>query len=325
MTDTALTLALDRYDRHFPFFDGSLSLPDELDLTVLQVGEASRLRDGTHRHPRMLRSGKFSAAEVSMSSYLMAVARGMEFTAVPVFPRRLFSQTQMFVHGGTGITSPDQLAGRRVGLQSFQTTLAVLAKGDLASEYGVDLESIKWSVRQGETIDFVAGGNYDIERLPADADLAALLAAGDLDALLFSRVPECPEPGRIRRLFSDSGAESLRYYRKLGYFPIMHVLAIRNDVAAAAPELPRILMGLYEQAKIISGQYFEDPGWSQLPWGRLNWEAQANALGGTDPWPVGLKANRANLERFISYSASQGLIDRELAPEELFHPSTHQT
>jgi 4,5-dihydroxyphthalate decarboxylase len=324
MTDTGLTLALDRYDRHFPFFDGSLPVPDGLELTVLQVGEATRLRDGTHRHARMLRDGEFGAAEVSLSSYLMAIARGMPFTAIPVFPRRLFSPTQMFVNASSGITSPEQLAGRRVGLQSFQTTLAVLAKGDLAFEYGVDLASVKWMVRQGETIDFVPGGNYDIESIPADADLGALLAAGHMDALFFSRVPESPEPGRIRRLFADAGAESKRYYRKCGFFPIMHVLALRNDVADAAPELPRRLMGLYERAKIISGGYFEDPGWSQLPWGRLAWEEQTEALGG-DGWPVGLAANRANLERFISYSYSQGLIDRALAPEDLFHPSVLQT
>ena len=35
-------------------------------------------------------------------------------------------------------------------------------------------------MRQGETIDFVAGGNYDIERLPADADLAALLSGAGI-------------------------------------------------------------------------------------------------------------------------------------------------
>ena len=34
-----LTIALERYDRHFPFFDGTVTLPPGLDLKVLQVGQ----------------------------------------------------------------------------------------------------------------------------------------------------------------------------------------------------------------------------------------------------------------------------------------------
>jgi 4,5-dihydroxyphthalate decarboxylase len=49
-------------------------------------------------------------------------------------------------------------------------------------------------------------------------------------------------------------------------------------------------------------------------------ERQQTALG-ADPWPIGFGANRANLERFIGYSAGQGLIDRTLPPDALFHPS----
>ena len=46
---------------------------------------------------------------------------------------------------------------------------------------------------------------------------------------------------------------------------------------------------------------------------------------GDDPWPYGLKANRKNLEQFIGYSHDQRLIDAPIPPEQLFHPSTHDT
>ena len=137
------TLALDRYDRHFPFFDGTVTLPPGLDLKVLQVGQEATLRDGTSRHRRMLNGREFDAAETSLSSYVVAKSKGLPFTAIPVFPRRLFSQGQIYVNADAGIRTPADLAGRTVGLQSFQTTLAVLAKGDLAADYGVPLTSIK--------------------------------------------------------------------------------------------------------------------------------------------------------------------------------------
>jgi 4,5-dihydroxyphthalate decarboxylase len=44
-----------------------------------------------------------------------------------------------------------------------------------------------------------------------------------------------------------------------------------------------------------------------------------------DPWPSGIKANRANLEDFVRYSLDQGLIDRAIAVEEMFHESSWDT
>ena len=59
-----------------------------------------------------------------------ACARELPFIAIPVFPRRLFSLGQVFVNTRSSFSHPRELAGRTIGLQSFQTTLAVLAKGD---------------------------------------------------------------------------------------------------------------------------------------------------------------------------------------------------
>ena len=61
------------------------------------------------------------------------------------------------------------------------------------------------------------------------------------------------------------------------------------------------MLQCYEQAKEISGSYFEDPGWSQLVWGRHYLEEERKLLG-LDPWPIGLKTNHRNLERFFGYS-----------------------
>lgn len=324
MTQTSISLALDRYDRHFPFFDGTLTLPPGLELSVIQAGETSAERDGAHRHKRMLQDGEFDAAEVSFSSFIMAKARGLPFTAIPAFPRRLFSQTQMYVPTASNVTTPQSLAGKRIGLQSFQTTLAVLAKGDLAHEYGVDLKSIHWIVRAGETIAFEPGEGWQIDYVPASTDLGALLADGDIDALFFSRVPSSLEDGRARRLFPDPRAACAEFHGRNRFFPIMHVIAIKNDVIAANPGIPAQLLALYGQAKKLASSYMDDPGWSQLPWARLAREEQ-NALIQGDLWPVGLAANRTNIERFIGYSLKQGLIERELAPEDLFDPSVHDS
>jgi 4,5-dihydroxyphthalate decarboxylase len=76
-------------------------------------------------------------------------------------------------------------------------------------------------------------------------------------------------------------------------------------------------MDCYAEAKEISASYFEDPGWSQLAWGRHYFEEERRLLG-ADPWPIGVKANYANLERFIAYSHDQGLLNSKISVESLF-------
>jgi 4,5-dihydroxyphthalate decarboxylase len=48
-------------------------------------------------------------------------------------------------------------------------------------------------------------------------------------------------------------------------------------------------------------------------------------LMGEDYWSYGLEPNRNTLENFLKHHHSQGLSSRLVTPEELFHPSTHET
>jgi 4,5-dihydroxyphthalate decarboxylase len=48
-------------------------------------------------------------------------------------------------------------------------------------------------------------------------------------------------------------------------------------------------------------------------------------LMGEDYWSYGLEANRHVLDVFLHRHHAEGLSSRLLAPEDLFHPSTHET
>lgn len=321
-----ITLALDRYDRHFPFFDGTVDFPADLDLRVLQVGPASALRDGGERHERMLRDGEFDAAEMSLASYIVAKSRDLPFTAIPVFPRRLFSQGQIFVNAKSGIASPADLSGHTVGLQSFQTTLAVLVKGDLASEYGVPLSTIKWRVKSADTVEIDHSSGFDIAPLPAGSDLAEMLCTGAIDALFYSRTPQPPAglEGGFQRLFADPKAEEVRFVENNGYWPIMHVVALKQESVDAYPALPALLMHAFDDAQRIAAEYLKDPNWSRQPWAKYTAEKERRVFS-RDLWVSGLSANRRNLDRFIGYAHDQGLIGRSMSAAELFHPSVVDT
>ena len=53
MANLKLTMALSHYDRHIPFFDGSVQA-EGVDLTVLQVGQSHPLPHGQDRHAEAL-------------------------------------------------------------------------------------------------------------------------------------------------------------------------------------------------------------------------------------------------------------------------------
>jgi len=318
MPKPTLTLALSHYDRHLPFFDGAIQLAD-FDLKVLAVGQSAPLKDGLDRHERMLKNAEFDAAEVSLSSYLMAKSRAWPLTAIPVFPRRFFSLSMIWVNAGAGIRTPRDLIGRRVGVNRFQNTLSVLTKGDLQSEYDVAWRDVHWVTRAAETVAFEAEEGARIERLPEGKKIGTMLLEGEIDGLVLPHPPREVSQGsdRIRRLFADPKGEELNYFRKNGFYPIMHLVAFTAEFLKQHPQAAPALLNAFESAKEICRQYYEDPNWSRLAWGRMLFEEERDLLG-ADIWPNGFEKNRPNLERFIGYSLDQGLLQRKVTPEELF-------
>ncbi len=322
MAQIKLTMALSHYDRHIPFFDGSVQV-EGVDLQIFEVGQSEPLRDGKNRHERMLQKNEFDICELSLSSYLMAKSRGMPFTAIPVFPRRLFSLSQMWVNTSAGIESPQDLIGKRVGLSTFQTTLSVLAKGDLQSEYNVQWRKMEWIVSKEEAISFKPQEGVHIELVASGKKIGVMLEQGEISALMMPHPPQQALKGspKIRRLFADPKQEEIKYFQKNGYYPIMHVVAFKDEALAKNPGLAQNVMAAFDRAKEACMAYYDDPNWSRFVWGRHLFEEEKTAFG-DDPWPHGVKRNRANLQRFMEYSLDQGLMEKKLTVEDLFASGT---
>lgn len=319
-----ITLALDRYDRHVPLFLGAVEAPAGLRYEALEVGMAPPRRHGIDRHGRMLRDLEFDAAELSLASYIIARQRGIALTAIPVFPRRLFSQNHVFVRRKAGLRGPADLAGRKVGLWAFQVTMSVLFKGDLKGYYGVPWEGIEWHTQYPEEMPW-SHPSVKLRQAPPGKDLAAMLLAGEIDAYVHPHPPHLLQQSpEVTRLFEDAELECARYAAARGYYPIMHLVAIREDRVRERPALPRELMALLEEAKRVAYDFYHDPGYALLAFSRNTYERQLASLG-ADPWTAGLRANRANLERFIADMADQRLLERPVPVESLFHPSVLDT
>ena len=324
MVSRRLSIALERYDRHIPFFMGLVAPPPGIELEALEVGMVPPRRDGVDRHRRMLVDREFDIAEVSLASYIMARRRGVPLTAVPCFPRRLFSQNHIFINAESGITTPAELIGGRVALWAFQVTMSVLAKGDLQTEYGVPWRKVTWLTERDEEIAWTGtGGN--IERIPAGRSGVEMVLTGAVDAYINPHPPEeMFDDDRVRRLFADPQDECLRYWRKHRCYPIMHLLAIRNEIVADCPELPLQIVEMWDDARDQACEFYVDHDYTVMPFGRYAFESDRYAFDG-ELWRSGLAANRENLDRFIGYMVDQELLDRPVSPESLFHESVLDT
>src|SRR5262249_62045609 len=100
-----------------------------------------------------------------------------------------------FVRKDSPLRTPADLRGKRVAIRSFQTTLSLLAKGDLKFEYGVPWEEIHWLLEDDEKIAFEPRPGLRIEHLPAGADVGHLLRDGKGDAGIQPHPPQAITSG----------------------------------------------------------------------------------------------------------------------------------
>ena len=128
---------------------------------------------------------------------------------------------------------------------------------------------------------------------------------------------------KIRRLFTDIKSAEQQYYKDTGLFPIMHVVAVRADAAREKPWLPAAAFQMYSEAKQIAYDNLAATTVlrTTLPWAMDEYEETVRLMG-DDYWRYGIEANRKELELVMRYSYEQGLVKKQGAFQEMFHPST---
>jgi len=304
--------------------DGAVQ-PDGIDLTYLNLPVEETFF-------RMLRHREFDIAEISLSSYTVSMFREPRaFVAIPVFPSRMFRHSSIYVHTGSGIKSPRDLIGKRIGTPEFQMTAPVWIRGILADHYSVPVDSVTYFTGgeeepgRSEKIKLNLPASIRVQPIGPTQTLAAMLASGEIDALHTARMPSTylSAPDKVRRLFPDYQTVERDYYKQTGLFPIMHTIAIRREVYEADRWIAQSLYKAFVAAQRATYEnlYVTAALKTMLPWSIREVE-EVRELMGEDFWPYGFAPNRATIETFLRYHHEQGLSTRLLTPEELFVPET---
>jgi len=324
MSKLNLSIAVGNYDRTRPLLDGAVTI-DGVDPVYLTL-------EPEEIFFRAFRYADFDVCELSLSSFTVKTARGDNpYVGVPVFPSRAFRHTSIYIRTDKGINSPADLKGRRIGIPEYQLTACVWARAILEEDYGVKPSDVIW-VRGGEEvpgrpekIPLNLPADIKLEQAPEGTTLNAMIAAGEIDAIIAPRAPSCFDQGHphVGWLFPDTVATAKDYFRRTGIFPIMHMLGIRRELVERHPWLPGTMLKAFEQAKAAGYAHLADTAATKvaLPFVEEQLKA-ARDLMGPDFWSYGMAANRQVLDTFLRHHHAQGLSVRRVKPDELFHPSS---
>jgi 4,5-dihydroxyphthalate decarboxylase len=318
-----LKFACGRYDRTEALRTGEIT-PEGIKLSYIPIQSPREIFE------RMVGGHEFDVSEFSTSEFITTSVTGnCPFVALPVFPSRMFRLGFIYVNRRSGIRTPKDLEGKRIGVPLYSQTAAIWIRGYLKDQHCVDLSTITWiqgavdrSGRHGKPHLLPLLKRVNIEDNDTDYSLGELLALGKIDGLIGSRRPEnLVREQDITRLFPDYRRVEREVFKQTRIFPIMHLLAVRRNLYEQNRWIAASLYKACVDAKnwALARLHFSGSPSSMLPWQFADVD-EMDELFGDDPWPYGIEANRRTLETLVRYMTEQNVIARPIPVDQLFVP-----
>jgi 4,5-dihydroxyphthalate decarboxylase len=203
MPNVPITLACALYDRMQALYTGDIK-PEGIDLTFRVEDFPRKLFD------HAMAEKSFDVCEMSSSDYVTRYLKGdCPFVALPVFPSKMFRHGNIVINAKSGIRTPKDLEGKRVGVMRHTMTAAVWIRGHLQNDYGVDLKSIKWLEGSINTpgmhgVPTIHPPGWDITVNQSGKSLSQLIDAGEIDATIGTHLPDSLKTNPdVQRIFPN--------------------------------------------------------------------------------------------------------------------------
>jgi 4,5-dihydroxyphthalate decarboxylase len=324
MSRLQLSFACGLYDRMLALYTGEVK-PAGIDLNFIAIDQPRPIFD------RMSGGQEFDVAEYSSSEFVQRYTnRECPFVAIPVFPSIAFRLGFIAVNRKSGIKSPKDLEGKRVGVPLYTMTAAIFINGILKNEFGVDLSKIHWvqsamntSGSHGSPTVLPLLKKISIENNTSRKTLGQLLAEGAIDATLGTSLPdEIRTYPDVVRLFPNYVELDKDLYKRKGIYPIMHLVAIKKSVYERFPFVATSLYDAFVKSKKIALEKLFNLRAVRYMTPFLMREIDDiwDVFNG-DPWPYGIEPNRRTLEALIVYQQDLGLIAAPVKVDDLFVPT----
>ncbi len=247
---------------------------------------------------RAVRELEFDFCELAIVTFLMAKAHGKPLVLMPAVIFGRLPHRFLMYNPERGPLEPGKLEGKRVAIRSDSVTTVMWIRGILARDYGVDLSKVRWvAFEDAHVAEYKEPAN--VERAPEGRTIVDLLLAGEVDAGVVAE--GAGSDPRLKTLIPDAPQAAEAWQKRNGILPINHMVAVKEAVSREHPEAVREFYRSLVESKRAAG----------LP-----------KPGELDTSPMGLAANRRNLEVAIDFVCAQGLIPRRYAVDELFDDVT---
>jgi len=319
------------YDRVSAIRDGKVSIEEaDVNFEVSNIYAMNKSVFGPEQ--------KFEVSEIGLIPYVSRYINEdfRDYTLIPVFISRTFRHRNIYIHTDSGIETPEDLKGKRIGTPGYGMSANTWIRGMLLDEYGVKADDFQWiesdKSSDGKELNsgfakYYFGEDFPLTKGPDGLDESELLLSGQCDALITAITPKAylDENPKIRQLFPKARDIEAAYFKKTGMFPIMHVVAIKTEVLEKEPWLAKAVFEMYSDAKDIAYKNLETTTVvrTSLPWTKDEYESTVEIMG-DNYWKYGIEANRKELEAIMRYVYEQGLTKEQIGFEEMFAPSTLQ-
>lgn len=267
---------------------------------------------------RMVRGLEFDVCEMAITTYLCAKEHGVKFTALPIFLVRAFHHAAILqnINAPGRVSNPKQLEGKRVGVnRGYTVTTGVWARAVLQQEYGVDLSKVTWVLSGDEHVQAYQPPP-NVKPIEADKTIEGLLASGDLAAAINIKA-EDPE---IRSMIDNPTEAGIAAFKRSGHYPINHLIAVRDEVLHAHPEVAVSVFNAFAESKRL---YLE-----KLKAGKIEKPSEMDQLYTRmldltdDPLPYGIKPNLNVLNELIRHAHTQQILRKPVDFNKVFAEST---
>ena len=264
---------------------------------------------------KMVRGLEYDICEMAITTYICAKSYGKRFTAIPVFPARVFHHGAIVYNTKSGIRSPKDLEGKKVGVhRGYTVTTGVWIRGILQHQYGVDLSKITWLLSGDEHVaEFRRPPN--VIPIVEGQKLEEMIVSGEIPAAVNVEVDH-PDVKPLISKPSEAGFEALR---TSGHYPINHTVVVRDELLAAHPALAADVYNAFTEAKRLYVDRLRTGQIAPLTKTDERYK-RVMEITGADPLPYGVEPNRKMLETVLQYATEQKILDRPLAIEDLFAP-----
>ena len=320
-----LSFAMSAYDRVAPMISGEVKADGiELDYQGMPGAVPRVFYDQIKFH-------RYDVSEMSMSSYLRMRPEGFPYRMLPVFHNRQFSYTNVYIRKASGIRPdhPEELKGKRFGIQDYQQSVGLWTRGILKLEFGIEPEEMVWYQERGEHLSHTGASHEAGLSLPkaldlryAETDFGSMYLDGALDASIGLAPNRGSGIDRKRidltgndefpLLFSDPRSEAIRFFKKHGVYPPHHVTVVRESILKEHPWVAVSLMGAFERAKELAIERLRGMPPTLMVFGG-QFIRELDDTFGRDPFPLWGECQRDGLRYGPDVLARAGVVEAQAA------------